>query len=108
MEEEANLLIVTYGKNENGFPVESLERIPVYVREKSAMRMEFYEALRSGVQIKTVLEMRQEDYELSAHTVDGRKEYATQVEYGGNIYQILRTYRDGKSMVELTCTEGSK
>lgn len=104
MDEEAKLLVVTNEKDEDGFPVEKSIEIPVYVREKSATRTEFYEALRSGISIKTVLETRQEDWEQSAHMVGGKKEYATQIRYDGSVYDIVRTYKNDKSMIEIVCS----
>lgn len=104
MDEEAKLLIITNGKDEDGFPVEKTQEIPIYVREKSATRTEFYEALRSRISIKTVLETRLEDWELSAHVVAGKKEYATQIEYDGSVYDIVRTYKNDKSMIEIICS----
>ena len=103
MDEEAKLLIIINEKDEDGFPIEKRKEIPVYVREKSATRTEFYEALRSGISIKTVLETRLEDWELSAHSVAGKKEYATQIEYDGSVYDIVRTYKNDKSMIEIIC-----
>lgn len=104
MDEDAKLLVVTNGKDSDGFPVETKREIPIYVREKSATRTEFYEALRSGITIKTVLETRQEDWDLSAHMVAGKKEYATQIEYDGSVYDIIRTYKNDKSMIEIICS----
>lgn len=104
MDEEAKLLIVTNEKDDDGFPVEKSVEIPVYVREKSATRTEFYEALRSGISIKTVLETRQEDWEQSAHMVGGKKEYATQIRYDGSVYDIVRTFKNDKSMIEIVCS----
>lgn len=104
MDEEAKLLVVTNEKDEDGFPVEKSIEIPVYVREKSATRTEFYEALRSGISIKTVLETRQEDWEQSAHMVGGKKEYATQIRYDGSVHDIVRTYKNDKSMIEIVCS----
>lgn len=105
MDEEAKLLIITNGKDEDGFPVETTKKeIPIYVNEKSATRAEFYEALRTGIKVKTVLETRQEDWELSAHMVDGKREYATRIEYDGSVYDIVRTYKSDKSMIEIICS----
>lgn len=103
MNEDAKLLIITNGKDADGFPIEEKREIPIYVREKSATRTEFYEALRSGISIKTVLETRLEDWELSAHMIAGKKEYATQIEYDGSVYDIVRTYKNDKSMIEIIC-----
>lgn len=104
MNEEARLLVITNTKDEDGFPIEKKSEIPIFVREKSATRTEFYEALRSGVSIKTVLETRLEDWEQSAHIVAGKKEYATQIEYDGSVYDIVRTFRNDKAMIEIICS----
>lgn len=95
MDEEAVLITVTNGKDEDGFPVETTTREPVYARRKSATRTEFYEALRSGVRVKTVLEVRCEDFALAPN--------ATRIEYDGEVYDIIRTYSPDKSMIELIC-----
>lgn len=104
MNEEAKLLIILNEKDEDGFPKEIKEEIPIYVNEKSATRSEFYEALRSNIRIRIVLETRQEDWELSAHMVNGKKEYASRIEYDGFVYDIVRTYRNDKSMIEIICS----
>ena len=104
MDEEAVLLIVTNGKDEDGYSVPEKQKISIYVREKSITRSEFYEALRSNVQVKIILETRQEDWELSAHMVGKKKEYATQIEYDGSVYDIVRTYKSDKSMIEIICS----
>lgn len=104
MDEEAVLLVTENKKDEDGFPVSAVTEFPVFVREKSAVRAEFYEALRAGIQVKTVLETRQEDWEQTARLVSGKKEYAGQIRYGGAVYEIVRTYKNDKSMVEIICS----
>ena len=104
MEEEAKLLIITIEKDEDGFPVERNAEILIYVKEKSVARSEFYEARRSDIKIKAVLETRQEDWEMSAHMIGKKKEYATQIEYDGAVYDIIRTYKNDKSMIEIICS----
>ena len=106
MPEKAYLLVVTNEKDDDGFPVETTKKIPVYVREKSATRLEFYEAMRSGLYVSRVFEVRVEDYELSARKVDGRKTYATQIEYDGETFDIFRTYKADKAMIQLICGTG--
>ena len=51
-----------------------------------------------------MLEMRLEDWEQTAHLSGNRKEYATQLEYDGAVYDILRTYRTDKAKIEIICT----
>lgn len=105
LDKEAKLLIETNGKDNDGFAVKKTENeIAIFVREKSATRTEFYEALRNGIKIKNVLETREEDWELSAHMVDGKREYATRIEYDGSVYDIVRTFKNDKSMIEIICS----
>ena len=104
MTEEATLLYVTNVRDADGFPVEKTERITVYVREKSATRTEYYESLRAGQTVSLVLEVRQEDWEQTRHkSENGHKAYATKAEYDGDVYDIVRTYKNDKSMIELIC-----
>ena len=105
MNEEAVLLVVTQGKNANGFPVEQTEQFPVYCRERSVTRTEFYDAHRAGFVISIVLEIRQEDWDQTKHTASsGKKAYATKVIFDGGTYDIVRTYRNDKSMIQLMCS----
>lgn len=105
MDEEAVLLYVTRGKDEDGFPVEKTQETPVFVREKSAARTEYYEAMRSGISVSTVFEVRQEDYNMTAHiTENGKRAWASKIRHAGAIYDIVRTYRNDRSMIELICS----
>ena len=104
LNEEAFLLVVKNNKGDNGFAVTEKQRIPIFVREKSVTRVEFYEALRSNIQVRTVLEAWQADWELSAHMVGKKKEYASQIEYDGSVYDIVRTYKSDKSLIEIVCS----
>ena len=53
---EATLIWSNKTKDKDGFPVEEEHSVDIYVEEKSATRMEFYEAMRAGVEVKLVLE----------------------------------------------------
>lgn len=103
MSEEAVLLCVTQGKNANGFPVETVTETQVYCRERSVTRTEFYDAHRAGFTINLVLEVRQEDWELTRHMANGKRAYATKVRYDSGTYDIIRAYRNDKSMIQLMC-----
>lgn len=103
-DEEAKLLVIANQKDEDGFPEEKVKRYQAFVNEKSATRSEYYAAMQSGINIKLVLEMRLEDWEQTVHLVGRKKEYATQLEYDGAIYDILRTYRKDKAKIEIICT----
>ena len=103
--ETAELIYVTHGRDADGFPTDTEQAIKVYVREKSVKRTEFYEAMRSGIMATVVFEVRQEDYDQTAHvTENGKKAYASRVRYDGAVYDIVRAYRNDRSMIELTCS----
>ena len=57
MDEEAKLLVVSHGKDEDGYSVENKIEYPVYVSEKSVSRTEFYKALSEHINLKMILEL---------------------------------------------------
>lgn len=112
--EEAKLRVVTVGKNANGFVTgETVTEYPCYVlKEKSVTRSEVYLAgsgggasgRRADIVPKIILVIRLEDWEETKHVNQstGKREYATQIEYDGGVYDILRDYRNERSTIELT------
>ena len=100
---EATLVWSSKDKDADGFPIEEEHSIDIYVNEKSVTRMEFYESMRRGIDVKTVLEARQEAFELSAQEDGGKKFYARKVLYEGQTYNIIRTYKTGKAKIEMIC-----
>ena len=100
---EATLVWSSKDKDADGFPIEEEHSIDIYVNEKSVTRMEFYESMRRGIDVKPVLEARQEDFELSAHEEGGKTFYARKVLYEGQTYNIIRTYKTGKAKIEMIC-----
>lgn len=102
--DEATLLYSETAKDEDGFATEKIIEIEIFILgEKSITRSEYYDAMRSDVSLKIVLEIRQEDFEKSLHLKDGRKYYADRIRYDGEIYRIIRTYKPNKAKIELTC-----
>lgn len=100
--EECVLIVITNEQDEDGFPIQKEERIQVFCEEKSVRYTEFYEAQRSGYQPRIILEIRNEDWELSARREEGRKQYATHVEYDGSDYEVIRYYKTDKAKVQVT------
>lgn len=100
---EATLIWSSKIKDKDGFPIEEEHSADIYVEEKSATRMEFYEAMRAGIDVKLVLETRQEDFELSTHMESGSRAYARKVKYEGDTYDIIRTYKAGKAKIQIIC-----
>ena len=72
-------------------------RREVFVNMKSATRSEFYAAKQAGDKIALVLEVRGSDYEGE-----------TRIEYGGNPYEVVRTYTRAGEVIELNCKEAPK
>ena len=60
-------------------------------------RSEFYAAKQAGDKIALVLEVRGSDYEGE-----------TWIEYGGNPYEVVRTYTRAGEVIELNCKEAPK
>lgn len=100
---EVVLITEIMGKDSGGLPVPKEWRTEAYAEEKSAVRSEFYEAMRAGINVKATFEMRQEDFELSAREAGGIKAYASKLEHEGAVYAIKRTYKKGKAKIELVC-----
>lgn len=103
MDEEAVLIYTTSTMDDDGFPVETTEEVTVYAREKSATRTEFYEAMRSSIDVSAMFEIRQEDWRKTRHLVDGKAKFADRIRYEGATYDIVRAFKNDKSMIEVTC-----
>ncbi len=79
----------------------------IFAGIKSVGRMEYYEALRSGIEAKIIFLVDMDDFRLSERMikVDGgqKKISATRIVYDGTTYLIGRTYRNNFGMLEITC-----
>lgn len=103
-DEEATLYYIVNNKDDDGFPVQNKREFEVYVREKSVGRTEFYEALRSGMSASITFDVRIEDWEQTRHITENKKiAYASKVIYDGAEYDIIRTYKTDRSMIQLVC-----
>lgn len=91
-------------KDDDGFPKEDMRYVEVYALKKSIKRTEFYESMRAGIQVNLVLEVRQEDFALSAHETERGTKYADSLEFEGTTYKIIRTYETGKGKAEIVCS----
>lgn len=100
---EVTLITEVVAKDSGGLPEKKSSQIVVYASEKSVMRTEFYQAMRSGITPKTTFELRQEDFALSGVKAKKGMVYASKLMCDGVAYDIIRTYKKGKSKVELVC-----
>ncbi len=99
---EIKLIIVKTKKDQDGFPVSKECEVTVFAEEKSVTRTEMYESMKAGVTVKTVYELRQEDWELVRRMADKRCVEKVK-DFDENIYRIIRTYKVGKAKIELVC-----
>lgn len=81
----------------------------IFAGIKSVGRMEYYEALRSGIEAKIIFLADRDDFRLSERMieVDGeqKKVSATRIIYDGTTYLIGRIYPNNSGMLEITCRE---
>lgn len=86
------MISTTQSVDEYGDPVIAEEKRQVFCQVASIGQKEFYQAHATG--LKPEIKFRLADY----------LEYQQEklVEYSGNRYHVLRTYRDGQEL-ELTC-----
>lgn len=97
-------------KDADGFCIgETIEKVEVFAGIKSVGRTEYYEALRSGIQVSIIFVVDPDDFKLSEKEimVDGKnkKVRASKVIYEGITYLIQRTYRNNFGLLEMTCKE---
>lgn len=104
---EIELIWTQNMEDEDGYAVKTQEYSRcIFAEEKSVARNEFYEAMRSGIKVKRIFEVRKEDFELSRHRDEAEKvKYAEYAVYEGERYRIIKAYGKGKSKVELACGE---
>ena len=104
MEYEGELIWEEEKKDSDGFPSTERRSVPAILTEKSIKRAESYEALRTGIALTAVFTARQEDWENTRHQNNGRPAYAEKVIVDEAEYEIVRTYKTGRSMIEIVCS----
>ncbi len=93
--ETAELVLVTSGTDADGYPVDAIETArEVFVDVQSVRRMEFYEAMRTGLALIIAFVVRACDYA-------GEK----LVDYDGKRYKVERAYTKDGELMELNCSE---
>lgn len=90
-------------KDPDGFESPVIHAVKAYAQEKSVTRSEKYQSMNAGVSVETVFEVRQEGWEETRHTVNGKPEYARKIKAGEWKYDIIRAYKIGKSKIEVVC-----
>lgn len=99
---EIKLVITKIEKDKDGFPKKIKKLIRVFAEEKSVARTEAYESMKAGVNVKTVYEIRQEDWEYAKKLAD-RRCIEKIIGCDEQEYKIVRTYKVGKAKIEVVC-----
>lgn len=92
-EHDVLLRTKTITADAGGFSTEAIATKSVYAEAKSVRQSEHYAAEAAGKRADIVLV-------ISADEWNG----ATEAEYDGAVYSIIRTYQVGRGRVELTCS----
>lgn len=83
----------TITSDAGGFSTETVSTKPVFAEAKSVRQSEFYAADANGKRADIVLIISADEWNA-----------ATEVEFDGAVYGIIRTYQTGRGRVELTCS----
>ena len=98
-------------RDSSGFKTgESTQKVEIFAEEKSVGRREYYEALRASMQVSIIFSVDAEDFQLSVSEIplsEGKtkKVKASKIEYEGDVYRIVRSYKTDSGTIELTCSE---
>ena len=89
-----NLIVAEQQKDADGFAATTIQhKTEVFAQTQSVKRAEFYSAVRGGMAVNLVVVVDEDDYLSAAREVEGRTQKPKQVEYKGNLYNIIRTYQ---------------
>lgn len=92
MDHVIQLRTITAASDSGGFPIKSVTTTQVYADKKSVRQSEYYAAEAKGRRLDMVLVVNADDW-------NG----ASEVEFSGVVYEIVRAYQVGLGRVELTC-----
>lgn len=92
--ETAELVSVTETKDLDGYPILKERKNEVFVDIQSVRRIEFYDAMRTGLDLSIVFVVRACDYE-------GEK----LINYENKRYKVERAYTKDGELFELNCSE---
>lgn len=102
--ETAKLIYATTTQDADGFPIETPTELEVLVDKKDVFDNTKFAAMASGIEIKIMFELWEDDFMLTERTVDGKKLYADRIEYEGTVYEIInRSTADNSLITRLTC-----
>lgn len=79
------------------------QEIEIFAGVKSVGRTEYYEALRSGMDLKIIFKVNPDDFKLGDVISNNKKISASKVVYDDETFLIKRTYTSDMSSMELMC-----
>lgn len=90
--------------NVNGFNTETPHPKEIFADIQSVKRSEFYEGLRSGMNLVHCIVVNKLDYDDAIYTDgSGRKNKPEKVELDGEVFKITRTYQTDEDLLEIIC-----
>jgi len=90
--DRVELRAVVYGTDADGYTTTTTTDTEVWADVRSATRAEFYAANAVGIEVGLMITVHAEDYNNQ-----------TQVIYNDTVYDIVRAFRKGLGLFELTC-----
>lgn len=81
---------VTY--DSAGFAIETPTTVEVWADKRSVARTEFYAAHKADMRVDMMFVVQASDYSEQR-----------EIEHGGVVYDVIRTYQTGSETIELTC-----
>lgn len=101
-----NLVTVKNQVDKSGFSKEhKISSEEIFAEVKSIRSSEFFEALRSNINLQYIFSINYDDYTEHIRDDNGRKILPGFVEYDGDRFKIIRTYRKENGDIELSCEE---
>lgn len=96
--------VMECGEDKKGLGKERTEKeIEIFADVKSVGRTEYYEALRSGMDLKIIFTVNPDDFKLGDVISNNKKISASKVVYDDETFSIKRTYTSDMSSMELMC-----
>ena len=103
--------VLSEERSSSGFKTgEQTHEVEIFADDNSVSRAEQYEALRTGIEVNIVFCVDPDDFLLSKQEIlkkDGsvRKIKASRIKYEGAEYLIVRSFKNKRGMLEITCKE---
>lgn len=95
MNEIIKVFTVVNGKDDDGFPTETIIEAELFCKVNSASYLDFYSSNQDKVKPTIEFEMRREDFDETRITKDKKHFYPSKVEYDGAEYELIRwRYKD--------------